>query len=198
MKKFFKSREQILLVKVIDKKAKVILKEKFANKWRTTIETIGFIGKNGLGKEREGDNKTPIGIFDLGIAFGIKKVFNTKIPYIQVNKNMYWVNDINSKYYNKLIEIIPNNQKENLRYIQIKEKNIDWKTAEHIYKYPIEYKYAIEIKYNTECIKGKGSAIFLHVSNKKNTSGCIAIESKYMKKILRRIQENTKIYINYS
>ena len=67
---------------------------------------ICYIGKNGMTKaKREGDLKTPIGIFKLGIAFGIHKKdeinINSSINYIKINKNLYWVDDVNSKYYNQ-------------------------------------------------------------------------------------------------
>ena len=46
-------------------------------------------------------------------------------------------------------------------------------------------------------IKGKGSAIFLHITNKKYkaTKGCIAIQKKDFFKILPLISRKTKIFI---
>ena len=47
-------------------------------------------------------------------------------------------------------------------------------------------------------IKGKGSAIFLHLANKKYkaTKGCIGILKKDFLKILPLIKKNTKISIS--
>lgn len=68
--------------------------------------------------------------------------------YLKVNNNHYWVDDSSSIYYNKLVDIFQTGKR--------------WNSAEHLAKYPKAYKYAIAITYNTECIPGRGSAIFLH------------------------------------
>ena len=54
------------------------------------------------------------------------------------------------------------------------------------------------INYNTNPVKkNKGSAIFLHLANKKfsSTKGCIAIKKKDFLKILPSINKKTKIVI---
>ena len=60
------------------------------------------------------------------------------------------------------------------------------------------YDIFINIKYNqTPTVKGKGSAIFLHLTDKnyKATKGCIAISKKDFFKILPFINKKTKISI---
>ena len=60
------------------------------------------------------------------------------------------------------------------------------------------YDILINIKYNySPVLKGKGSAIFLHLTNKKYkaTKGCVAIQKKDFLKILPLINKNTKILI---
>lgn len=159
------------------KKNKGILKFEKSN-----IETTAYIGRNGLTtKKREGDGKTPIGEFELGLVLGTHKKIKSKLEYIQITKNMYWVDDIKSKYYNRLVDI------ENV------EK--DWNSAEHLIDYPIQYEYIIEIKTNPNNTPGNGSAIFLHCTNHAATAGCIAIESETMKTLIESIDENTKIII---
>jgi L,D-peptidoglycan transpeptidase YkuD (ErfK/YbiS/YcfS/YnhG family) len=64
-------------------------------------------GKNGISSKKiEGDLKTPKGVYSIGKLFyrkdKITKI-NTKLKKVPIKKNMYWCNDINSKYYNKLI-----------------------------------------------------------------------------------------------
>lgn len=142
------------------------------------IRTEVFIGKNGVTQNHvEGDGKTPLGIYKLGTIFGTHSMKKLKIDnYIRINKNLYWVDDIKSKYYNKLVDIT-NTKK-------------DWTSAEHLIEYPQQYEYAIEIKVNPNNIPGKGSAIFLHCSVEKPTSGCIAIDTKYMKKIIEYVNKN--------
>lgn len=148
------------------------------------IEVNAFIGENGSTlKKHEGDNKTPLGVFELGIILGThdKNEINTKLEYQQITKDMYWVDDINSKYYNTLVNI--------------NETECDWNSAEHLIEFPIQYEYIIEIKNNPENIPGKGSAIFLHCSNSISTHGCVAIDNMTMKKLIEGIDEETKIEI---
>ena len=164
-----------ILVKVKDKNKAVV---NFNNEFITE----GFIGKNGVTKnKKEGDGKTPLGKFNVGICFGIHKKIDTTLEYIQINPNLYWVDDVISKYYNKLVDIT--------------KVDKDWNSAEHLIDYPIEYEYALEIKTNPKCEKGKGSAIFLHCSNQKPTAGCIAINTNYMIKLLKSLNKNAIIYV---
>lgn len=147
------------------------------------IVTSAFIGKNGYTKnKKEGDGCTPIGKFSLGLMLGThNNILNERYNYIKINNNMYWVDDSNSKYYNRLVDVT-----------KVKR---DWNSAEHLADYPIQYEYLIEIKVNELNIANKGSAIFLHCNNGEATQGCIAINNKVMKKIVENINENTKINI---
>ena len=68
------------------------------------LKVPAYIGKNGFTKDKvEGDMKTPIGEFDLGIVFG-KHDLDIKLPYVKINENHYWVDDVNSEDYDRLIE----------------------------------------------------------------------------------------------
>ena len=150
------------------------------------FKEICYIGKNGLTKaKKEGDLKTPIGEFKLGIAFGIheKKDINidNSFKYIKINKNLYWVDDINSKYYNMLVDITKTKK--------------DWNSAENLLENKIPYEYAIEIKTNPQNIPGKGIAIFLHCTTKNYTAGCIALTKNNMQKLLQLINQETIINI---
>lgn len=110
------------------------------------FETEAFIEKNGVTtKKIEGDGKTPRGIFELGLVFGTHSRKNIElsknIQYIKINKNLYWIDDIDSKYYNQLIDVT--------KVVK------DWKSAEHLTEYTKQYEYAIEIKANSKNIIGK-------------------------------------------
>ena len=143
------------------------------------IKTKAYIGKNGLTENKqEGDLKTPIGTFDIGIKMSIKPHKNC----LNITKNHYWIDDINSKYYNQLVDI--------------KNTKKDWNSAEHLIDYKKTYQYLIEIKTNPNNIPGKGSAIFLHCKTKKYTHGCIAIKKKIMKKLINLVDTETKICIS--
>ena len=53
--------------------------------------------------------------------------------------------------------------------------------------------------YNMEPVKkNKGSAIFIHVAEKKfkKTEGCVAIKKVNLKKLIKEINPNTKVKIS--
>ena len=71
--------------------------------------------------------------------------------------------------------------------------------TEKLYRSDNIYDVFINIKYNHfPIVKGKGSAIFLHLTDKryKSTRGCVAILKKDLLKILPLINKNTRILIN--
>ena len=143
------------------------------------------IGKKGLAMDkREGDLKTPVGLFSLGNLFYRKdrvKKPNTKLYCKKINSTMGWCNDVhNKKNYNKLI-----NLKKKIKY-------------EKLYRKDYKYNYILTISYNTKPrILGKGSAIFIHLTkNYKKTAGCIALKEKDLLILLRVINKKTKILIN--
>ncbi len=143
------------------------------------------IGKKGFTKKkREGDKKTPVGTFEIGSLYyrGDKhpKPF-TKIKCIPILKNMGWCdNPLDKKNYNKLI----NTKKKNTKH-------------EKLFRKDNKYDFLIPIKYNTKkIIPGKGSAIFLHITNNYNfTHGCIALQKKDFLILLKLINKKTKIKI---
>lgn len=167
---------------ICNSKGKFEMYKKDKEKWIKIIQAQALLGKNGVtNNKREGDGKTPKGIYKLGIVFGIHDKVQTDLKYITINKNLYWIDDVKSQFYNKMVDTT-----------KVKK---DWKTAEHLIDYPIEYEYAIEIKTNEKNIPGKGSAIFLHCSNEKATAGCIAIDKENMVKVLKNLSENVLINI---
>ena len=142
------------------------------------------IGKLGIKKlKKEGDLATPRGLFKLGLLYfrgDRNKSLRTKISKKKIKKNMGWCDDIRSKKYNQEIRFP-------YKY-----------HAEKLYRRDSLYDIFINIKYNyTPALKGKGSAIFLHLTNKKykGTKGCIAIDKKDFMKILPLINKRTKILI---
>ena len=143
------------------------------------------IGKSSIRHfKKEGDLATPKGVFKLGLLYYRKdrnKSLKSKINKRVIKKNMGWCNDSNSKKYNQKI------------YFPFKYH------AEKLYRKDNIYDIFINIKFNyCPTIKGKGSAIFLHLTNinYKPTSGCIAIVKKDFLKILPLINKKTRISIS--
>tara|TARA_B100001057_G_scaffold110788_1_gene108867 strand:- start:1874 stop:2371 length:498 start_codon:yes stop_codon:yes gene_type:complete len=158
------------------------------NKETLLIDDFKFkcsVGKRGFSKnKKEGDLKTPIGIFELGdIYYRTDKVEKpiSKLKTNIIRKNMGWCNDPKSRYYNKLIRI-----KKNLKF-----------NYEKLYRKDNKYDFFILIKYNyKKAKKDKGSAIFLHLTkNYLPTEGCIAITKKDFFILNKLINKRTKIKI---
>ena len=143
------------------------------------------IGKRGISiNKKEGDKKTPKGKFKLKyILYRKDRMPNlkTKLKKIEIKKNMGWCDDPGSNHYNKII-------------------NYPFKySAEKLWRKDNIYDVIIIIDYNLNpIIKNKGSAIFLHIANRKYkpTNGCIAVSKKNNKLISLKINKKTKLKIN--
>jgi L,D-peptidoglycan transpeptidase YkuD (ErfK/YbiS/YcfS/YnhG family) len=144
--------------------------EKKGKNWFVKQSPINAgIGKNGFAlpnQKREGDGKSPTGIFKLGKLFSYEKQSGTLLENQQTTKEDKWIDDVNSPDYNKhIIGVTQAKSYENLLL------NTD------------VYKYCTVIEYNTNpVVKGKGSAIFFHLALNPSsfTLGCVAINEIYM------------------
>ena len=142
------------------------------------------IGKKGSTiKKKEGDMKTPKGIFEIGNLYyredRLKKP-STSLKTNIIRKKMGWCNDVNyPKKYNKQIKI---------------NKKI---THEKLNRKDSKYDLLIPIKYNFKKPKiGRGSAIFIHLTNNyRATAGCIVLKKNDLLILLKLINRNTKIRI---
>ena len=91
---------------------------------------------------------------------------------------MAWCDDPSNKNYNEEIKIYSRVNKENF------------------YRVDHQYDYIISISHNYRKIPGKGSAIFIHLTdNYKHTAGCIALRKKDFEILLKLIDKKTKIKI---
>ena len=157
------------------------------NKHTIQFDSFNFkccIGVNGLTKfKKEGDLKTPKGTYQIENLYYRKDRLEkpkTKLKCVEINKDMGWCDDVNSKkYYNKLINI-----KSKLHH-------------ENLFRKDHKYDLFIPIKYNfKKIIPGRGSCIFLHLtSSYKPTAGCLALSKKDFIIMLRLINKKTKIRI---
>lgn len=130
LQKYEKSKKvnQLIFVKYKGKsKANIVLYEKVNGKFKKVFTCAGYVGKNGIGKKREGDKKTPTGTYGFTKAFGIKKNPRSKIKYIKLNKYHYWSGD--RRYYNQMIDI---------RKVKAS------RSGEHLIDYKPHYNYALE------------------------------------------------------
>jgi len=149
--------------------------EKRENNWQMVFEPFdAVIGTNGFapeGEKREGDGRTPSGIYHLKMTFGYDESSKTKMPYRQALNDDVWVDDSNSSDYNRWV----------------KKQDTRAASFEMMKREDNLYKYGVVIEYNTDhVIKGNGSAIFLHNWKGEGipTAGCVAVSEEDIIKIL--------------
>jgi len=160
------------------------------SKWESTLEISQVaIGKNGLAwgrglhKEgspkgfpikKEGDGKSPAGIFSLSSIFGYQSEAEWggfKMPYLRLNEMIECIDDASSQNYNS---IVSNDTME-----------IDWSSSEKMASMGIFYKLGVTVDHNKNPMEnGAGSCIFIHnwKSPFGTTAGCTAMDSDNMKK----------------
>ena len=152
--------------------------QKIEGLWKA-MDTIAVnLGKAGIaapGEKREGDGKTPSGLYLLGPGFGYAP-FETAIEYITLDERHHWISDSDSSNYNQLVTYAP----------VTKEMEV-MRRQDHLYEL------GLVVQYNTEpVVPGHGSAIFLHVERApgKPTLGCISMAREEMLGLLEWLDPN--------
>lgn len=153
--------------------------------WEEIFSSSGVYGKNGASSDKkEGDGKTPSGVYHFTMAFGIKPDPGSgSLPYHQVASGDCWVDDSDSAHYNQLVT---------------SQTKKDWNSAEDLSKGAPYYNYALVLDYNTAQTPDKGSAIFLHCtksSNDTGSAGCVRIPEARVIELIEHVDSNTKIVI---
>ncbi|MCE5264628.1 MAG: L,D-transpeptidase family protein [Deltaproteobacteria bacterium] len=163
--------------------------------WAPAGEKIpAVVGRNGLAwgrgihpdpaaggdPKREGDGKTPAGLFRLGPAFGDQPGGSVPwigLPYQQMTEKSRCVDDMASALYNRWVEegSVPK----------------DWNSSEEMVRKDGQYRLGVWIGHNTDPVAaGSGSCIFLHIwkSPGAGTSGCTAVAEAALEALLRRLK----------
>ncbi len=129
-------------------------------------------------KKQEGDGRSPIGVYDLGTAFGFASdaslIPQMKWPYLALKSSSICVDDRTSHYYNQLID---------------SSTKADWNpktTGEQMLTVIPQYTWGSVIHYNQNNVVGDGSCIFMHVWKGPDsvTAGCVAMDQDELVKIL--------------
>jgi len=170
-------------------------------KWRPVGEPISIVvGKDGLGwglgvvatdvaqirsagdpVKKEGDGKSPAGIFALGTAFGYasEPLRGSKMPYLKLTPSIECVDDPNSKHYNRIVDR--------------SAEAVDWNSSEHMRDVGEAYRWGIVVDHNATVASdakspepGGGSCVFLHIwhSHDEGTAGCTAMPQADVEKLL--------------
>lgn len=130
----------------------------------------GHVGLHGVSAaKREGDLRTPAGIFPLRGGFGIYGNPGLALGWFHVDSRDVWVDDSSSALYNTH---------------QRTPANGRWASAEPLDNAPV-YNYAQVIGYNEARTPGRGSAIFLHVDHGGGTAGCVSVPTSNLVALFR-------------
>jgi L,D-peptidoglycan transpeptidase YkuD (ErfK/YbiS/YcfS/YnhG family) len=149
------------------------------------------LGRNGLGwgrgvsggqrgadpVKREGDGRSPAGVFDLGTAFGYdpSAPSGSIWPWRSMGPRDRWVDDPASPLYNTL-QVAPD------------AGAAPWTSAEAMRRSDGQYELGVVVRHNdAPPVPGAGSAIFLHVEAAAGhpTSGCTSMPRPAMVTLIR-------------
>ena len=144
--------------------------------------TAVTLGRNGLGvgiglhdfdagampRKREGDGKSPAGVFRLSSVFGFAppgEAGDFDFPYVQVTDDLECVDDGDSDHYNHLVR-------------RSEVSAVDWDSSERMREVGAAYETGIVVEHNWgDPRPGGGSCIFLHnwTGPEDTTAGCTAM-----------------------
>jgi L,D-peptidoglycan transpeptidase YkuD (ErfK/YbiS/YcfS/YnhG family) len=142
--------------------------------WRTVFgpwtARVGARGIAPAGAKREGDGRTPSGVYGFDFFFGVAADPGVHFPYRRVtDRSIVWDDDPASPTYNLW------------RDTDTDGVGVD---PEPMYTMPA-YEYGAVIAYNTDRTPGLGSAIFLHESTGGPTAGCVSLPAEQLLQVLR-------------
>ena len=147
--------------------------ERDGDAWREVGAAIPVVvGRTGLSdRKREGDGKSPAGVFPIGTLFGFAPSADFAMPYRQLRDTTECVDDTASRFYNRIVD-----------RDQVK---VDWSSSEKMRSVG-EYVWGAVVDYNTPPVAGKGSCIFLHVwgGPQSTTAGCTAMREEDLLTVL--------------
>ncbi|MDX9965884.1 MAG: L,D-transpeptidase family protein [Sulfuricurvum sp.] len=154
--------------------------------WEKVGERVPVtLGRGGMGyaslKEplkREGDGRTPLGVFEITSAFGYSETGRSKLPYLYADETLICVDDPQDGRYNTIIRL----------------EGEAPKSFERMRREDDVYRHGAVIGYNPAGEKGRGSCIFLHLNHADGhpTSGCTAMNEADLVALLEWLDAQKK------
>src|SRR5688572_29025540 len=184
--------------------ARLFERKNAKSKWKGVGDSFPIVvGRNGLAtggedafqmdvtsllarQKREGDGKSPAGLFPLTFAFGTAdSLGSSKLSYQKLTEFTECIDDSNSTFYNKIAH-------------RLHVGNFDWKSSEKMATITPEYDLGVFVAYNSyPVVSGKGSCIFLHIWKDaiSPTSRCTAKERGNLEKITAWLDPTKNPYL---
>jgi len=136
----------------------------------------------GLPLKKEGDGKSPAGVFALTSAFGFEEAgAGLRLPYVRLADMLECVDDPSSRHYNRLVD-------------RSEIASPDWKSSEKMREIE-EYVWGVVVAQNSEPVEpGAGSCIFLHAWSGPEgaTVGCTAMPTERIRELVHWLDPDTK------
>ena len=170
--------------------------EKRDGHWQQVGDKIPVVvGKNGIGWDgileppsvngqpvkKEGDGRSPAGIFPIGEAFGFEPAApDLKLHYRPLTEYIECVDDGSSSAYNQVVD-------------RQQIPHPDWNSSEKMRTIDV-YKEGAVVNYNGQHISGAGSCIFMHIwkGSGRGTAGCTAMEESKLQETLGWLDASKK------
>ncbi|MBK9034017.1 MAG: hypothetical protein IPL61_22570 [Myxococcales bacterium] len=124
--------------------------------------------------KREGDGRSPAGIFALGPTYGRAPTApaGARVKYTAVTDRWRCVDDAASTHYNRVLD----------------EDTVtkDWASAEDLRRRDHLYDWVVDVRHNPAAVPGGGSCIFLHVwrGPTDGTVGCTAMAAPVLAELI--------------
>jgi L,D-peptidoglycan transpeptidase YkuD (ErfK/YbiS/YcfS/YnhG family) len=150
---------------------------KRAGCWRASAGPwTAWLGQRGVSSQkREGDRRTPAGLFGLGrTMYGIAPNPGVRYRYRRIVCGDWWVEDPASPWYNRF------------RHVPCGSSPLFRTTSEDLSRSPTAYRHFAFVRYNVDpVVPGRGSGIFLHASTGRPTLGCVSLPLPQLMQTLR-------------
>lgn len=154
--------------------------------------TDGRVGYGGIADgvtRRQGTGTTPAGTYSMTEAFGNSASPGTALPYHRVQRGDWWVQDNNSAFYNS-------RRHESLGGFLLRTNGLNG--SERLTDFGNQYAHSVVINFNRApdtMVRKRGSGIFLHVTGKGATAGCVSLPKSKVRTLLQHLQSGDRITI---
>lgn len=163
--------------------------------WRQVGQSIPIvIGKSGIGWDalvepapagapikKEGDGRSPAGVFTIGEAFGFEPLLaGVNLPYRQLTPSIECVDDASSEAYNQVVD-------------RSERPHPDWTSSEKMREVDA-YQEGLVVNYNAERVPDAGSCIFMHIwkGPGRGTAGCTAMDESKLTVVMQWLDQSKK------
>lgn len=129
--------------------------------------------------KREGDNRSPAGVFRIGDSFGYAASVDTAMPYLALNATQYCVDVSGAKHYNQIVDA-------NVIGAAAVQGSTEPMRRDLHANGDQRYRMGFVIENNPQAVPNGGSCIFAHLwkSPTDATAGCTAMAPPVMQSLL--------------